>query len=135
MQLDRANMTRASRIMLPVYVVVFFWLGLNFTLTDKSRLAASPTLRYADNYVVNLRALGILLLFAALLLLIALLTKRRDAARYTLMVAGICFTILFFIFLTATFKAEASPSAAAWPFLGVAGCAASYRSITAYEVQ
>ena len=132
MPLTKENLTVASRIMLPTYVVVFAWLGLNYLLTSKTRLNKSPTLRYAD-MVVDIRALGILLLAAALIMLGALASRHRTAARYALLLAGTCFLILLGVFLAAMFRSEASPSAAAWPFLGAAACAASYRSVTIRE--
>lgn len=134
MPLDRANMTRASRITLPTYVLFFGWVGLNYLITDLDRLDKSPTLRFVDD-VLDLRTLGMVLTLASLLMLGALLTKRRDTARYALVLAGICFAILFAAFLAASLRAEASPSAAAWPMLGFVGCVASYRSITSHEVQ
>jgi hypothetical protein len=132
MPLTKDTMTVASRLMLPCYVVTFCWIGLNYLVTAKTRLTESPTLRYADS-VVDLRALGLLLTVSGLLMLGALLTRRREPARYTLILAGICFGILFTIFAVATIQSEASPSAPAWPFLGLCACTASYRSITRYE--
>jgi heme/copper-type cytochrome/quinol oxidase subunit 3 len=125
-------MTVASRLMLPCYVVTFVWIGLNYLITAKARLIESPTLRYVDT-VIDLRALGILLTVSGVLMAAALITRRRDPARYTLILAGICFGILFLVFSVATFQSEASPSAPAWPFLGLCACTASYRSITRYE--
>lgn len=131
--LDRANMTAASRVMLPAYVVFFSWVGITYLFTPRERLNDSPTLRYT-NTVVDLRALGILLLAAGVLMLVALLTGSRDVSRYALTLAGICHAIIFVVFLFASIKAGASPAAAAWPFLGAAACTASYRSVTHHEV-
>jgi peptidoglycan/LPS O-acetylase OafA/YrhL len=133
MPLDRANMTVASRIMLPAYVVAFSWIGLNWLITPLERLTESPGLRYLDmNF--GLRALGLCLILAGLLIAVALATKRRDMARYALTLAGIGFALLLAAFLLAPFFSDTSPSAGAWPFLGLAACRASYKSVTVHEV-
>lgn len=126
-------MTAASRIMLPVYVIAFTWIGLNWLLTPLPRLTESPALNYLD-MIVGLRALGALIFVAAGLIAAALITARRDMARYALILAGICLGLLLLTFLVAPFFSETSPSAGAWPFLGVAACRASYKSVTIYEV-
>lgn len=133
MPLDRENMTAASRIMLPAYVIFFAWVGVTYLLAPRDRLNDSPTLRYTDT-VIDLRALGSLLLLSAALMLVALITHRRDASRYALTLAGICHAVIFVVFLFASIETNASPAAAAWPFLGLAACRASYRSVTINEV-
>lgn len=133
MPLTRASVTVASRIMLPAYTIAFAWIGFNYLLTPLDRLTESPALRYLDA-VVGLRAIGLLLVTAGALIALALMTSRRDMARYALVVAGICMGLLLVAFLVAPFLSQTSPSAGAWPFIGLAACRASYKSVTAYEV-
>ncbi len=132
MPLTRDTMTTASRVTLPTYVIFFGWLGITYLLAPRDRLDESPALRYTDT-VIDLRALGILLLGAGALMAYALVRHSRDTSRYALVVAGICHGIIFCAFLLATFYGDASPSAAAWPMLGLAACVASYRSVTSQE--
>lgn len=134
MPLNKANMTVASRVMLPCYVLVFGWVGLNWLITPLHRLHESPGLQFLDT-ALDLRGVGILLITAALLIALALVTARRDLARFALILAGICMFALLVAFIVAPFLSSSSPSAGAWPFLGVCACLASYRSVTAYEVR
>jgi hypothetical protein len=134
MPLDKQNMTVASRIMLPAYVLVFGWVGLNWLVTPLDRLHESPGLQFLD-LMVNLRGVGLVLVIAGALIALALATTRRDMARYALILAGTCMSLLLVAFLIAPFFSSASPSAGAWPFLGVCACLASYRSVTVYEVR
>lgn len=133
MPLIRANITRASRIMLPVYVIFFAWVGINYVITPKHRLLESPALRYLDD-VLDLRSVGLVLCAASVMMLVALLSRSRDLSRYALLLGLLCFVGLFVAFVAAAVVGEASPSAGAWPFLGTAACLASYRSVTAREV-
>lgn len=132
-ELSKTTITVASRVMLPVYVIFFNWVGLNWLTTDLDRLRESPALRYTDE-VLDLRGLALLLLLAGLLMAAALISRRRLVAQYALVVAGLCFGVCFTAWLVAGFTTAASPSAAAWPFLGLAACTASYRSLAAQEV-
>lgn len=133
MPLNRANMTIASRIMLPAYVVVFAWIGLGWLVTPLERLTESPGLRYLND-TVGLRAIALVLVVAAFLIALALVRANRDTARYALTLAGFCFALLFAAFLAAPFFSNTPPSAGAWPFLGLAACRASYKSVTIHEV-
>jgi hypothetical protein len=126
-------MTVASRIMLPTYVIVFTWIGGGWLLTPIDRLRATPGLAYLDD-IVGLRAVSLLLLAAGLLIAAALVTGRRIVARYALTLAGFCFGLLFVALFAAPFFSDTSPAAGAWPFLGLAACRATYKSVTAYEV-
>ena len=132
MPLVRAALTRASRVMLPTYCVFFAWVGINYLLTPLHRLRETPGLRYLDD-ALDLRAVGLVLCAAALLMLIALVSEIRDLCTFTLLLAFGCFFCLLVAFLAASIFGHASPSAGAWPFLGTAATFASYRSVTAHE--
>lgn len=130
MPLDRSHISPASWIMLPVYMVAFLWLGLNYMFTPLARLTASPTLDFV-NGLLDLRALGFLLVCAGMFIGVALyLTHNRMLARYALIVAGLCFLVLLVAFVSASFRSEASPSAGAWPFIGLGASFATYQSVT-----
>lgn len=129
MPLSWTNMTGPSRVMLPVYVVAFTWLGGGWLLTPLDTLRATPGLRYLDDRV-GLRAISLLLLMAGLLIGAALISKRRDTARIALTIAGICFFLLLVALVIAPFFSDTSPSAGAWPLIGLGACRASYKAVT-----
>lgn len=133
MPLDKKSMTVASRIMLPVYIVTFVWIGGSWLLTPLASLRQTPALRYLDG-TIGLRAISLLLVAAGILIAAALVSQRRGMARYALTLAGICFGLLLLAFIIAPFFSDTPPSAGAWPFLGLAACRASYKSVTLREV-
>lgn len=133
MTLTRATVTRASRIMLPAYVVLFTLLGLNYTLTNKDRLLYSPGLAYAEQ-VISLRAWGLLFLTVAVLMAAALLSHRRTLYRFGLWLCIVSMTTWASILAAAAMLADASPSAWVWPGFVAVACYASHQSLLAREV-
>lgn len=132
MPLDRANVTRASRIMLPVYVVFFAAIGLNYLLTPHVRLIASPAL-YATDRVMPLHAWGALFLAAAALMVVALLLRRRPLYMYALLLCAISMGLFTLAAIAAPFSSQATPGGWVWPGFVVAACFASYRSLDVGE--
>jgi apolipoprotein N-acyltransferase len=122
--------------MLRGLVVFFVWVAVGWFMTPLDTLRATPGLRYLDD-IVGLRAISLLLIAAAFLIAAALRStqRARDMARYALVGAGICLGALLGALLIAPFFSDTSPSAGAWPFLGVVACRASYKSVTAHEVR
>lgn len=132
MPLTRANVTAASRITLPFYVVFYGVTGLNYLLTPRDRLLETPALSYADR-VMPLPAWGGLFLIAALLMAAALVTGHRGLFRYALLLCGLSMTVWTVLTIAAAFGSSTSPGAWVYPALAVVGCIASYRSLTAGE--
>ena len=126
-------MTVASRIMLPVYVLFFAGLGINYLATPPARLKASPALAYAAS-IMPLPAWGALFLAAAVLMAAALVTGARTLYRFALLLCALAMGVWTVLNIAAVFATKATPGGWLWPFLVVAACAASYRSLTAGEV-
>ena len=133
MPLTRANVTAASRVMLPVYVITFCWIGGSWAFTDEGRLIKTPALEYA-NAVLPLPFWGVLLVWTGLLILGAILSGRRDFCRLALWVGLVVMGVFCALFTFAAAYGQASPSAPAWPFIIAAACFASDRSLLKGEV-
>lgn len=133
MPLTRANVTRASRVMLPTYVGFFTIVGLNYAFAPTSRLLPSPVLRYA-NSVMNIRGWGLVFLLAAALMALALATGRRDMYRYALLLCSLSLAVWTVVGILAVFFSNASPAGWVYSAFVLAACFASYRSLTVREV-
>ena len=133
MPLDRAHVTRASRIMLPTYVVFFGMVGLNYLTTSRDTLLATPALAYVDR-VMSLRAWGLLFLAAALLMVAALATRRRLLYRFALRLCALSMLLFTGATVAAACFSNATPFGWAYPALVVAACAASDWSLATREV-
>lgn len=126
--MTRNNVTAASRIMLPVYVIAFCWIGLGWMLDNPHQLTEAPALRYADQ-LLPIDWWGALLTAAGLLIAGALASHNRTLCRYALWVAAIAMSVFVLVFAGAALFADASPGAPAWPFLTAAACIASEQSL------
>lgn len=133
MPLDRAHVTRASRIMIPVYVGFFAILGLNYLLTPHVRLIASPALDYTDG-VMTLHAWGALFLAAAALMVVAMVSATRQLYLYGLLLCAISMVLFTAAAALAPFFSQASPGGWVWPGFVLAACFATYRSLSKGEV-
>lgn len=131
MPLDRAHITAASRIMLPVYVVFFGVIGINF-LASPQRLAASPMLRYAD-HIMPLRVWGAMFFTCCILMLIALAFASRDLYRFALLMCAVSMLLWTLVAILGAFVEPVSFSAWAWPGTIAAACLASNRSLVRRE--
>src|SRR5690348_15692484 len=81
MPLDRAHITVASRVMLPVYPIFSALFGLGLLLTPRDRMLQTPVFQTAD-HVAPLPTWGVLFLVVAALQVSAMVAKTRP--RYTL---------------------------------------------------
>lgn len=126
--MTRSNVTAASRIMLPAYVAMFTVLGLNYTLTPRSRLTESPALHYAA-HILPLPAWGCMFLAVAMIQATALLIHERTAYRFALWVAALAMGVWAVVFVLAAALTETSPTAAAWPAFVATACMATERSL------
>jgi hypothetical protein len=133
MPLDRAHVTVASRIMLPMYVVFFAVVGANYLTASMTRLQASPMLRYADR-LMSIRVWGALFLGCALLMLAALIRHNRSLYRYGLFVCFFSALTWTAVAIAGIFAEPVSYSAWAWPALVAAACMASNRSLAKGEL-
>lgn len=136
MNLNRANVTVASRIMFPTYVVLFTFLGINYTFNSRQRLLESPALRYADDQVALPVWGGLFFACAALMAAAMVLPGRwtRMAFAYALWLGLLSLTAWSGIFFAASVWGEASPTTWCWPAFAAVACYASHRSLLAREV-
>lgn len=130
--LSPEKVTSATRMMLPVYVGVFLWIGFVFAHDPISKLRRTPALAYIDD-VADLRGCGWGFIIAALLILVAIVTDQTVFTRFALLMAGAILTAFLAACIASSIWGDASRAAGALPTLAVAACAASYRSITRQE--
>lgn len=139
----RANVTSASRIMLPVYVLFSGALGLVWLLQDTNRTNRSLT-ALAAHWPVP--ATGAVLVVLAVLILGSLLTRLRVAAAVAVAAAGMAYLVLGVIFmgplglgltlgwpLLQIRNPAASLSAPFWPWFVAVAHFASVASLVAEE--
>lgn len=131
-RLTRGEVTTASRIMLPTYVVLFAVIGVNYVATGP-RLVESPALEYADRFL-PLPAWGGMFLAGAVVMVVALLMRVRLWFRFALWVGIVCLTIWAGLFVAAAVFSNASPSAWVWPAFAAVACFASNQSLLKGEV-
>jgi hypothetical protein len=92
MPLTRDTVTAASQITLPLYVVTFTLLGINYVVTPSHTLTLNPALAFADS-VMPLKAWGGLFIACAALMCAALLQHRRLPYRFALRLCGISMVV------------------------------------------
>lgn len=133
MPLTRATVTRASRIMLPIYPIFSGWLGGNYLFTPRSRLVGTPVLKLADSYA-PMPVWGALFLAVAVVLTFALVAERRFVYELALVTLAAMLLIWTAVFTVAIFTIPgSSPAGPAWPLLGIAACAATIRTLDTRE--
>lgn len=132
MPLTRANVTVASRIMLPTYCALFAVLGINYMTTGR-RLLESPALEYADR-ALPLPAWGAMFLAMSGVMVTALMMHERLWFRFALWLAIVCLLSWSLMFLAAAIWSDASPTACVWPLFAAVACFASDRSLLKGEV-
>lgn len=133
MPLTRDNVTAASRVMLPTYVLFFAAVGANY-VTDAPRLQQSPSLHYA-NTLLPLQAWGGFFLCCAAIMAAALLSHRRTAYRFALWLCIVSMGVWSGVFALAAINSIASFTAPAWPAIVAVACYATDRSLLKGEVQ
>jgi hypothetical protein len=133
MTLTRDNVTEASRIMLPTYVVFFGWLGLSYMFGPAAPLAASPALAFAAA-VMPIEAWGGMFATCSALMAVALVVHKRILFRFALRVCAFSMLVWAAIILSATIAGDATLAASFWPAFVATACLASDRSLAAGEV-
>src|SRR5689334_18530275 len=98
MPLTRANVTLASRVMLPLYPAFALGVGVSFVATPLDRLTDSPALRFA-NTVIPLPVWGYGYITLAVVLIAALILTNRRA--YQVALAVMCVWMAFYAAVTA----------------------------------
>lgn len=126
------TITVASRIMLPTYILMFTIVGLNFLLTNESRLLQSPGLSYA-NSIMNIKAWGLMFLFTVVLMVVSFFSKSRTLFQYALNISALCMFIWTIVLAASAIEGASSPSGWSWPAFIMAACIASTRSLSAEE--
>lgn len=132
MPLTRANVTVASRVMLPAYTIFFAVVGASLITTPLARLAATPMLRYADT-IMSVRIWGALFVACALLMAAALARHHRTMFRFALLVCFFSMVLWAVVAILGVFYEPVSYSAWAWPALVAAACMATNRSLAKGE--
>jgi hypothetical protein len=128
MKLTRSNVTIASRVMLPTYLVVAFWIGPVYVLDPGSRLQGSPA------FPILPRPLwGAGFVLAAAVLLAAMLVHKRRLAALSLSPMCLWFGLWMLALGKAAIFDGSSYSAPALPFLAMMACWASMLSLLAGE--
>lgn len=133
--LTSANVTAASRIMLPTYVVLATYLGLLYIVDPQGRVQRAPGLSLARE-MMPMPAWGACFLTIAALMTFALLSRRRRFFMYALYLYAVAAVLWAGIYLGATqLSPDASYGAPAWPLFVAVACHASARSLARGEVQ
>ena len=130
--LTRDNVTAASRVMLPTYVLTFAALGANYVLTPAHTLTQSTALAFADG-LMPLPVWGAVFLAASATMLTAIVVHRRLLFRFALRVCAMSMFIWAVVIGLASLGGEASPAAAVWPAFIAVACMASDRSLAIGE--
>lgn len=133
MPLDRAHITVASRITLPLYVLLFGVIGAGYLFGQAHRLYAAPMLRFADR-IMPLGVWGGLFLSCALLMAFAMHRKNRMLYRYALWVCVLSMLVWAVVAVVGVFFEPVTWSAWVWPFSVAGFCLASERSLAKGEV-
>lgn len=115
---DRMHVTRASRVMLPFYILFSLALGLTWLLQADSR--TNTSLAALEN-VWPLRGTGVVLLVLALALAAALITKNRALCGLALLAGSVAYSALAAVFCLPL----ELDLVWGWPFLEVGNPAAS----------
>lgn len=132
MPLTRDNITAASQVMLPTYVLAFAAFGLSYLFGPRATLVASPSLAFADD-LMPLRAWGCLFLACSLVMAAALALHRRLLFRFALRMCGVSMYAWAGIIALATLAGDASLSAPVWSAFVATACFASDRSLAIGE--
>lgn len=132
MTLDRANVTRASRVMLPAYPLFFTAFSLALLLTPPEVMRATPSFRTAAG-IMPLQTWGIILLGVALFQFAALAVRRRTMYLAALSVGLVCMGLWALVFAYAAARGGAPWSAPIWPAFIAVACYATMRSLESRE--
>lgn len=86
--LDRSNITWASGIMLPAYVVLFLAFGAAYVTDPDGRLSRAPSVTFQRDFM-PLWCWGAAMIMTAILILVAFRTGNRAACAYALCCAAV----------------------------------------------
>jgi hypothetical protein len=131
MTLTRHNVTAASRIMLPTYIVFFAALGVNY-IGANGTADASPALAFA-NALMPLPVWGATFLVCSALMAAALVSHRRLLYRFALRFCAVSMLFWAVVIAAASIAGDATPLAAVWAGFVATACLASDRSLAAGE--
>lgn len=135
-QLERSNVTAASRIMLPVHAGMSAVLGLSYTLSPDMRLKGPAMIAAQELTHISIEWWGILFLVVAVVQISAMLIGNGD-----LEVAALCFGASVFAMwsilyaITIFTDPNVSYSAFAWPLYVALAHIASTASLMRGEFQ
>lgn len=135
MTLRRADVTIASRVMLPTYPVLAGVLGAGFLFTPEPVLLETPIYRsMAGLMPLHFWGAGLLLIAAVQVVALALYRRRvRDLYQYVLGLLVVWMAAWCAVCVVAFFRGEASPVAWVWPAFAARACWASVLSLAARE--
>jgi hypothetical protein len=132
MPLTRANVTVASRLMLPTYPILSGLVGLNYLVATDRLLAAGVFYRVADQ-IVPLQVWGTVFLVVAAIQVIALVSRSRLGYEVGLTVMAGSMMTWALVGLAAAVRSGGSYTATLWPAFVVVACVASFRSLNTGE--
>lgn len=131
--LTRETVTRASRTMLPAYVVLCVAFGAVYVIDPQGRLGRAPSTTFQRDYM-PLEAWGGVLLALAVLMLAAMATKRRYLFAYALCCCGLTWFIWGLTLAGSIPRTDnTSYLAPVPPWFFMTCCIASLRSLLAQE--
>jgi hypothetical protein len=129
MPLDRAHVTVASRVMLPVYAVVSGYIGLCYILSPDARLRGASLA--VARMLLPMPVWGLLALLLSASVVLAILTRSRSLAVGSLcMGAGAYFVWGCFYAISIWIDPSASVVSPIWPLLASAAHIASALSLS-----
>ena len=131
MTLTRDNVTAASRVMLPTYVIFFAAVGVNY-IGANGTADATPALAFVGN-VMPLPAWGVMFLGCAALMAAALLRGRRLLYRFALRMCALSMALWAVAVIAASISGDATPLAAVWAGFVARACLATDRSLAVGE--
>lgn len=129
--LTRANVTSASRVMLPAYPLLCLALAINYSI-DAPRLMSSPALSTAAR-LLPLPVWGAMFALAGIVLVAGLVQHRRLVYIAGLVIMCAAMLLWTAVLTYATVDSRASFTAAAWPAFVCAACWATIRSLISRE--
>lgn len=132
-KLTWSNITVASRIMLPTYMILFAMLGVNYLTITSERFSKSPGLLFANDNVMDLRGWGAVFLVSVACMVVAIALKNRMLFRYALFLGIIVMSVWSGVIAAAALFGNASLTGWCWPAFVAIACYASNESLLAGE--
>lgn len=133
MPLTRANVTVASRLMLPTYPLLAAGVGLNYLIASDRLLEAGVFYQVADR-IVPLQVWGVVFLAVAVVMTAALVSRSRFGYELALALMAGAMSVWVAVGLLAAVRNGGSYTGALWPGFVIVACIASFRSLNEREV-